>query len=202
MILYTTNNSFTILPSNILSINYKHRFSLRIIHILYSQRSHQYTVKRHETTYPTNPPRYLLIRPSSSRLIQSNHHRFTKTPHFLIENLLFFPKYTYDNNKAQSQQNTCVDEISLLPTFSWIYFHNFTDPLKIPLRGNTDDNELCDTTSHQLTTVLHLKQFTNIGLSRILNRFIARKSNHFCITHCDTQSFTTWKIHPMKMIRQ
>ena len=193
MILYTTNNSLTILPSNFLSINYKHRFSLRIIHIIYSQRSHQYTVNRHETTYPT----YLLIRPTSSRLIQSNHHRHTKTSHFLTENLC-----TYDNNEAQSQQNTYVDEISLLPTFAWISFHNFTNPLKIPLRGNTDDNELCDTTSHQLTTALHLKQFTDIGLSRILSRFIARKSNQFSITHYDTQSFTTRKIHPMKVIRQ
>ena len=41
--------------------------------------------------------------------------------------------------------------------------------------NNPTGNELCDSRFLQLTTALHLKQFTTIGLNQTLNRFSAKK---------------------------
>ena len=46
-------------------------------------------------------------------------------------------------------------------------------------------SHLCHTRIHHLTTALHEKQFTTIGLTETLNRFTAQKANQFSINHYD-----------------
>ena len=62
------------------------------------------------------------------------------------------------------------------PTLSWISLYN-PNPLKLPLKGNTDDDEVCCT----INLPLH---YTSINFTN-LNRSLARKSNQFSITHYD-----------------
>ena len=45
--------------------------------------------------------------------------------------------------------------------------------------------ELCQTGLNHLTTALHEKQFTTIGLNQTLTRFTAQKANSFSINHYD-----------------
>ena len=47
------------------------------------------------------------------------------------------------------------------------------------------DNELCQPRLQKLTTALHEKQFTTIGLNQTLNKFIAPRANRFYINHYD-----------------
>ena len=45
------------------------------------------------------------------------------------------------------------------------------------------DNEISQSRLPQLTTALHEKQFTTLGLTQTLNRFVAEKPNRFSIKH-------------------
>ena len=57
--------------------------------------------------------------------------------------------------------------------------------LILPLYNNPDDNKLSQTRLYHLTTALHEKQFTTIGLNQTLNRFTAQKVNRYSINHYD-----------------
>ena len=63
--------------------------------------------------------------------------------------------------------------------------HNIISPTHYHFhyKKNPEDNELCQTQLHHLITELHEKQFTTIGLTRTLNRFVAQKANRFSINH-------------------
>ena len=99
--------------------------------------------------------------------------------------LAIFPQYTYYQN-TNNDQRTYVDEHALFPTLSWTSYYHFTNPFSNPSYKNpTEDNEVRHTRLHHLTTALHEKQFTAIGLTQILNRFIAQKANQFSINHYD-----------------
>ena len=39
-----------------------------------------------------------------------------------MENVYFFPQYTYYNGENAAQRAQHVDEPSLLPTLSWIFY--------------------------------------------------------------------------------
>ena len=73
----------------------------------------------------------------------------------------------------------------MFPTFSWTSYYCFSNPLSLPLYNKPDDNELCHTRLHHLTTELHEKQFTAIGLTKTLSRFTAQKANRFSINQYD-----------------
>ena len=65
-----------------------------------------------------------------------------------------------------------------------LYYH-FGKPLSLPLYNNPDDNELCQNRLYHLTTALHKKQFTTIGLNQTLTRFFTQKANRFSINQYD-----------------
>ena len=71
----------------------------------------------------------------------------------------------------------------LVLTLSWNSYYSFTNPLKLLLKNKLEDNELCHSFIHQLTTVFNENQFTAVGLSQTLNRFIAPRADIFAITH-------------------
>ena len=129
-------------------------------------------------------PQFVISLPRSSRLY-SHHPHITNTPDFLTQNLTFFPQYIYYNSENENPHTPYVDEHTLIPTLSWIFYYNFTNPLKIPLKNNPVDNELCDIIIHHLIIALHENQFTSIGLSQTLNRFVAPKANQFYLNHYD-----------------
>ena len=52
-------------------------------------------------------------------------------------------------------------------------------------KKNPDDNDLCHTRLYHLTTAVHEKQITAIGLAQTLNRFTAQKANQFSIKNYD-----------------
>ena len=56
-------------------------------------------------------------------------------------------------------------------------------PTITPLYNNPADNGICQSRLHHLTTALHEKQFTTIGLTKTLNRFVAQKANRFSFNH-------------------
>ena len=82
-------------------------------------------------------------------------------------------------------QRTYVNGYTLFPTLSWTSYYHFTNPLSLPLYNNQEDNELCQTRLYHLSTALHEKQLTTIGLTQTLNRFVAQKANRFSINHYD-----------------
>ena len=73
----------------------------------------------------------------------------------------------------------------MFPALSWTSYYHFSKPLSLPLYNNPGDNELCHTRLHHLTTSLHEKQFTTIGITQTLNRFNAQKTNRFSINNYD-----------------
>ena len=104
----------------------------------------------------------MLPNPRPPRMF-SVHPLHTKTKEFLKINLPFFPQYTYYQTTGNDQR-TYIDEYALFPTLSWTSYYHFTKPLSLPLYNNQEDNELCHTRLQHLTTALHEKQFTTIGL--------------------------------------
>ena len=114
----------------------------------------------------------------------SVHPLPTNTQEFLQMFLPYFPQYTY-YQRTNTHQRTYVDEYNLFPTLSWTSYYHSTNPLSLPLYNNQEDNELCQTGLHHLTTEIHEKQFTAIGLTQALNRFVAPKANRFSINHYD-----------------
>ena len=123
---------------------------------------------------PSNP------RPPRTFSIQPLH---TKTKEFL--QVCFFPQYIYYQTNPNNDQRTFVNEHALFPTLSRTSCYHFSIPLSLPLYNNPDDNELCHTRLQHLTTALHEKQFTTIGLTQTLNRFTAKNANRFSINHYD-----------------
>ena len=114
----------------------------------------------------------------------SVHPLPTNTQEFLQMFVPYFPQYTYFQS-TNNDQRTYVDEYSLFPTLSWSSYYHSTNPLSLPLYNNQEGNELCQTRLHHLTTAIHEKQFTTIGLTQTLNRFVAPKANRFSINHYD-----------------
>ena len=112
------------------------------------------------------------------------HPLHTKIKEILQYSLPFFPQYTYYQT-TNNDQRTYVDEFSLVPTLSWTSYYHFTNPLALTLYNNPDDNEICQSRLHHLTRALHEKQFTIIGLTQPLNRFVAQKANRISINHYD-----------------
>ena len=108
------------------------------------------------------------------------HPLHTNTKDFLP----FFPQYTYYQT-TNNDQRTYVDKLALFPTLPWTSCYHFTNPLSLPLYNNQEDSELCHTRLYHVTTALHEKQFTAIGLTQTLNRFVAQKANRFSINHYD-----------------
>ena len=53
------------------------------------------------------------------------------------------------------------------------------------MKNNPEDNELCNSIIHQLTTALNANHFTTIELGQTLNRFIAPRANRFSINNYD-----------------
>ena len=107
--------------------------------------------------YP-NPPRHLVNRPSSSRVLRSAHLRYTNTFECLLPLSPLYPDYI--TTEPESQRDSYVDENSILPTVSWLLFHNFTNPFKIPI-GKAEEDELYTIILHQLTNALQFKDFVN-----------------------------------------
>ena len=75
-----------------------------------------------------------------------------------------------------TNQTCTLMNIASFPHFSWTSYHDFTNPLALPLNNIPEDNELFQSSLHKLTTAVHQKQFTTIGLSQTLNRYRFRKS--------------------------
>ena len=125
----------------------------------------------------------MLPNPRPPRMF-SFHPLHTYTKKFPQMCLTFSPQYTYYQT-TYNDQRTQVDEHALFPTVSWTSYYHFSNPLSIPFYINPDDNELCHTRLHHLTAALHEKQFTTIGLTQTLNRFITQKANRFSINHYD-----------------
>ena len=98
--------------------------------------------------------------------------------------LPFFLQHTYYQTTNNDEQ-TYVDDYNLFPTLSWTSYYHFTNPFSLLLYNNPKNNELCQTRLHHLTTALHEKQFTTIGLTQTLKRFVAQKANRFSIIHYD-----------------
>ena len=102
-----------------------------------------------------------------------------------------FYKCAYDtfHNTLTIKPLTTINEITLtnITCFpvSWISYYHFTNPLSLPLYNNQEDNDLCQSRIDHLATALHEKQFTTIGLTQTLNRFVAQKANQFSINHYD-----------------
>ena len=102
-----------------------------------SARAHRVFKRNH----PDTTPQTLISRPRSSRL-SSHHSQHTNTlfkPH-LPSSL----QYTYYSTNNTNQLNLFVDENVLVPTLSY----NFTNPLKLLLKKNPQDNELCHSFIH------------------------------------------------------
>ena len=118
-------------------------------------------------------------------LTLSVHPLHTNTKEFLQVCLPFLSQYTYYQANTNNDQRTYNNEHALFPTPSWISYYQFSKPLSLPLYNNPDDNDLCHTRIHHLTTALHEKQFTTIGQTETLNRFTAQKANQFSINHYD-----------------
>ena len=143
-----------------------------------------------ERKHPKIAPQFVLSRSRSSRLY-CHHPQYIKNPVFLIQNVPFFHQYTYYNSANENPYTPYIDEYTLLPTLTWISFHNFCKPLKVPMKNNPADIALRDTIIHHLTIALHVDQFTTIGLNQTLNRFIAPTANWFsikCYDHAVTRS--------------
>ena len=132
--------------------------------------------------YPNTPPRHLVNRPSSSRVLRSAHIRYTNTFEFFFPLSPLYPDYI--TTEPESQRDSYVDENSILPTVSCLLFHNFTNPFKIPI-GKAEEDELYTNILHQLTNALHFIDFDNNAHSHVVNRFIARNFDHFPINHYD-----------------
>ena len=98
--------------------------------------------------------------------------------------LPFFPQYTF-HQTTNNDQRTYVDKHALFPTLSWTSYYHFTNPLSLLLYNNQEDNEICQTRIHHLITAFYEKQFTTIGLTQTLKRFVAWKTNRFSINHYD-----------------
>ena len=57
--------------------------------------------------------------------------------------------------------------------------------LALSLYNTPEDNESCQSRLHKLTSAIHEKHFTTIGLNQTLNRSIAQRANRFSIYHYD-----------------
>ena len=112
-----------------------------------------------------------------------DHLFHTNAKEFLQICLPFFPQYTYYHSNPNTDQLQYVNENALFPTLSWTSSYHFSNPLSLPLYINPDDNVLCQTGLYRLTTALHEKQFTIIGLNQTLNRFTAQNANRFSFNH-------------------
>ena len=62
---------------------------------------------------------------------------------------------------------------------------SFFYPLELPLYNNPEDNAVCQSRLHKLTTALQERQLTTIGLTQTLTKKVAQQTNRFSINHCD-----------------
>ena len=139
----------------------------------------------------------MLSNPRPPRMF-SVHPLHTNTQEFLQFCLPYFPQNTYYQT-TNNDQRTYVDEHTLFPTLSWTSFYHFTNPSSFPLYNNQEDNDLCQTRLHHLTTALHEEQFTTIGLTQTLNSFVAQKANRSSINHYDHAIARYMELSPSKL---
>ena len=104
--------------------------------------------------HPNPSPHFLISRPQGSRL-NAHHQQHSNAKNFLLQNLPFFHQCTYYSTGDYNQQNLYVYENVLFPTLFWTTYYHFTNPLGLPLNNTPEDNELCHSFLHKLTTALH-----------------------------------------------
>ena len=78
-----------------------------------------------------------------------------------------------------------VDEHVIVSKLHWTSYHNFTNPLDLPLLNTTQDIERIKNEIFRLTTALTLRQFTHIGFKKLLKTFTAPRANEYSIDSYD-----------------
>ena len=118
------------------------------------------------------PSRFLKLNTPATPI---NHHiqleTFTSSPSTLIKTL-------------KPNKSNILTNFSFSPPF--LVSPTKTSPTHFKCsRKTSDDDEICGIIIHQLTLALRLNQFINFGLLQTLERFTARKPNHFSRTLYD-----------------
>ena len=115
-----------------------------------------------------------------------NHPDHTNTRNYLNIDLPSFPQYTLNTSTITTNDTkNFVDEHVLMPTLPWTAYYHYTNPLFIPLNNTHEDNEQIKNLLYKLTTPLTPRQFTNVGLKKLLKTFTATRANDFRIEYYD-----------------
>ena len=154
------------------------------------------------TSSKSSDPHPLLEKPEPNEYLNENSpipHSFLtidqlkhlRIIHFILTQKSFSKCvcHSFHNKLTINQILTTINRITLTkmpysPLFIISHYH-FSNPLSLPLYNNPDDNNLCQTRLYHLTTALHEKHFTTIGLTQTITRFTAQKANRFSINHYD-----------------
>ena len=83
-----------------------------------------------------------------------DHPDQTNTTIYLQITLPLFPQYTLNQSDPNPEPRQFVDEHVLIPALHWTAYHNFTNPLTLPLYNTTTDIERNKDELFRLTTTL------------------------------------------------
>ena len=72
-----------------------------------------------------------------------------------------------------------------MPTLHWTAYHQFTNPLCLPLTNTHDSIEKNKEMLYRLTSTLTPRQFTYVGYKKLLKTFTAPRANEFTIEYYD-----------------
>ena len=114
------NTKTTPTAPHLQSLNHNHRLSIvprnfRIIALTDPTSS--------RSNYPQSPIQHIITQQPNK---EDTYEQF-------IEQLTFFPKYTYFHSDPNDENPNYVNEPVLYPTLSWTSFYHFSNPLSLPL---------------------------------------------------------------------